>query len=92
MIKEDKFKIIVKTNAKKNELLGYNISEKQNFSEYTQKSKISDEEKKAYKLNIKEPAKDNKANKEIIKFLTKLLGKKVKIKSGLTSKEKIIHL
>jgi uncharacterized protein len=74
MIKEKVFKIIVKTNAKNNEILGY------------------DEEKHAYRLNIKAEAKEGKANKEIIKFLSKLLKKPVKIKSGLKNKEKIIYL
>ena len=73
MIKENIFKIIVKTKAKKNELLGFN------------------KEKHAYNLNIKAEAKDNKANKEIIKFLSKLLKKQVKIKTGLKNKEKIIE-
>jgi len=50
-----------------------------------------DSNKSAYKINIKEKAKDNKANKELIKFLSKVLGKKVKIKSGFKSREKIIE-
>ena len=49
-----------------------------------------DNNKKAIKLNIKAPADKNKANKEIIKFFTKLLKKDVKIKTGLTSKEKLL--
>jgi len=70
----NKFKIIVKTNAKKNEVLGY------------------DKIKEAYRISIKEKAEDNRANKEIIKFLSKLLKKKVRIVSGLKSKEKIIEV
>ena len=50
-----------------------------------------DNYKKAYKINIKEKAKNNKANKELIKFLSKVLRKRVKIKSGFKSKEKIIE-
>ncbi len=34
----------------------------------------------------------NKANKKLIKFLTKHFGKKVRIKTGLTSKEKICEV
>jgi uncharacterized protein len=50
-----------------------------------------DKEKQAYKVCIKAiPSKGN-ANKEIIKFLSKQLKKKVKIVSGLRSKEKIIE-
>ena len=70
----NKFKIIVKTNTKKNEVLGY------------------DKIKEAYRISIKEKAEDNRANKEIIKFLSKLLKKKVRIVSGLKSKEKILEV
>ena len=51
-----------------------------------------DENKKAYKINIKEKAEENKANKELIRFLSKELGKRIKIKSGLKSREKIIEI
>ena len=51
-----------------------------------------DKDKKAYKVTIKEKAEDNKANKELIRFLSKHLGKRVKIKSGLRSREKIIEV
>ncbi len=49
-----------------------------------------DESKKALVVEVKERAEDNKANIEIIKFFSKLLKGKVRIKSGLTSKEKVI--
>lgn len=51
-----------------------------------------DESKKAYKVAIKAPADKNKANKEIIRFLSKKLKKRVKIKSGLSSKVKFIEV
>ncbi|MBL7056617.1 DUF167 domain-containing protein [Candidatus Woesearchaeota archaeon] len=51
-----------------------------------------DEEKNTYKINIKEKAEDNKANKELIKFLSKKLKKSVKIVSGLKSRNKIIQI
>ena len=69
----NKFKIIVKTNSKKNEI-------------------VYDEVKKFYRVNIKEKAEDNKANKEIIKFLSKLTKKKARIISGLRSREKLIEI
>ena len=50
-----------------------------------------DANKNVYKINIKAKAEDNKANKELIRFLSKILGKKVKIKSGFKSREKIIE-
>lgn len=73
-IKEKSFKIIVKPNTPKSEIIKY------------------DWEKKAYRVNIKEKAEDNKANIEIIKFFNKLLKKKVNIIKGLKSKEKVIKV
>ena len=43
-------------------------------------------------LNIKEKAEKNKANIEIIKFLSKQFGKRVRIVKGLKSKIKVINL
>ena len=51
-----------------------------------------DPEKKAYVVRIKAKPKDNKANKELIRFLSKVLGKRARIKSGLKSREKIINI
>lgn len=41
-----------------------------------------------YLVDIKEKAQDNKANIEIVKFFSKLVGKRVKIVSGLKSKKR----
>lgn len=49
-----------------------------------------DKNKKALKIAIAAPADKDKANKELIKFLSKKLKKKVEIKSGLKSREKTI--
>jgi uncharacterized protein (TIGR00251 family) len=49
-----------------------------------------DEEKKAYRMDVKARPEDGKANLEIIKYLTKHLKKKVAIKSGHTSRIKTI--
>lgn len=49
-----------------------------------------DDVKKAYKVDISAPAQNNKANLEIIKFFSKLSGKKVRLISGKTSKLKTI--
>lgn len=51
-----------------------------------------DKEKQAYRVNIKEKAEKNKANKEIVKFFSKLLKKKVRIMKGLKSREKILKV
>ena len=51
-----------------------------------------DEEKHAYRVSIKSPAEDNKANIELIKFLSKELKKKVQIIRGFHPKEKIIKI
>ena len=73
-IQNNSLKIIVKPNAKKNEILGY------------------DESRKAVKIAIAAQAEKGKANMEVIKFFSKLLKKPVKIKSGLTSKEKFLKI
>ena len=51
-----------------------------------------DKERNAYRVCVKAKPEGNKANIEIIRFLSKLLKKKVKISSGLKSKEKIIEI
>ncbi len=43
-------------------------------------------------VEIKAPARDNKANKEVIRFLSKKLNKKVRIKTGHTSKMKTLFV
>ncbi|MBN1645348.1 YggU family protein [Candidatus Woesearchaeota archaeon] len=49
-----------------------------------------DKEKLAIRIAIKAKADKNKANIELIKFLSKQLNRKVRIKTGLKSREKII--
>ena len=44
------------------------------------------------KVYLKKPAIDGKANKELEKYLSKQLNKKVKIIKGHTSKNKIIQI
>lgn len=51
-----------------------------------------DNNKDAYMVNIKEKAEKGKANKEVIKFFSKLSKKKVKIIFGLKSKEKLLKV
>jgi len=51
-----------------------------------------DAEKNAYRMEVNAKTEDNKANIEIIKFLSRLLKKKVRIKTGLKSREKIIEI
>ena len=51
-----------------------------------------DETSKAYKVRIKAPARDNKANAELIKFLSKIIGKKVAIRSGMKSRIKKLEV
>ncbi|MFH1072524.1 MAG: DUF167 domain-containing protein [Nanoarchaeota archaeon] len=51
-----------------------------------------DEQRKALKITIKERAEDNKANIELVNYLSKLLAKRVRIKSGFRSKEKIVEM
>lgn len=51
-----------------------------------------DADKKGYRIAISAPADKDKANKELIRFLSKHLGKRVFISSGLRSKEKIVSV
>ncbi|MGV8172226.1 MAG: DUF167 domain-containing protein [Candidatus Woesearchaeota archaeon] len=51
-----------------------------------------DESRSALRVNIHTKPEDNEANMEVIKFFSKLLKKKVIIKSGLRSKEKILQI
>lgn len=45
-----------------------------------------------YLVNVKSPAENNKANIEAIKILQRHFNKEVKIKSGLTSRNKVIEI
>lgn len=54
--------------------------------------KIEKLDEGSYEVWIKEKAVDNKANKYLEKFLKKYFGQKVEIKSGFTSRNKIIEL
>ncbi len=51
-----------------------------------------DGQKKAYRIAIAAQAQDNKANLELVKFLSRELGKKVRITSGHTAKMKMIKI
>ena len=55
-------------------------------------SKIQEikKEEDKYIIKLKSHAEDNKANLELVKMLKKYFKKNVKIKSGFTSKNKII--
>lgn len=50
-----------------------------------------DSEKKAYRVNIKAKAEGGKANLELVKFLSKVSGKKVEILKGKSSKNKVLR-
>ncbi len=49
-----------------------------------------DEAKQALKVAVCAPPEENKANIELMKFFSKILGKQVRIKTGLKSKEKLL--
>lgn len=51
-----------------------------------------DEKRNAYIAYVKAPPENNKANIEILKLVSKSLGKQVRIISGRTSKKKLIGL
>lgn len=50
-----------------------------------------DKNKGAYKVNVKTLPTGGKANLEVVKFLSKFLGKKVKIVSGFRNKLKLVE-
>lgn len=54
------------------------------------KTEITKYENETLHINVHAKPEDNKANIEIIKFLTKKLKKKIVIKSGLKTREKLI--
>jgi uncharacterized protein (TIGR00251 family) len=51
-----------------------------------------DETKCALKVNVHAKPENNEANIEVIRFFSKLLKKKVIIKSGTRSKEKLLYI
>ena len=73
-IEDNSLKIIVKTNASRNEVVGW------------------DDSRKALRISVKAVPEKGKANREIVKFLGKLLKKRIAIVSGLKSKEKILKI
>ncbi len=54
--------------------------------------KIEKLEENKYEVWLKEKPVDNKANEKLIKVLKKYFKKQVKIKSGFTSRNKIIEV
>ncbi len=51
-----------------------------------------DSERNAYRVEIKAPAQHNKANIELVKFLSRFLKKDVKLIKGFKSREKLIKI
>ena len=51
-----------------------------------------DDARSAFRVDVAAPAEDNRANIEIIKFFSRLVGKRVQIIQGLTSKQKILQI
>jgi uncharacterized protein (TIGR00251 family) len=56
------------------------------------KQEIILESENNYKIYLKSPPEKNKANNELIKLLHKYFKKEIVIKSGLTSKNKIVEI
>jgi uncharacterized protein (TIGR00251 family) len=51
-----------------------------------------DDSKKALRVNVHAKPDNNEANVEVVKFFSKLLKKKVIIKSGTRSREKLLEI
>jgi uncharacterized protein (TIGR00251 family) len=49
-----------------------------------------DESRNVFRVNVHAKPEDNEANTEVVKFFSKLLKKKVVIKSGMRSREKLL--
>ncbi|MBS3111352.1 YggU family protein [Candidatus Woesearchaeota archaeon] len=73
MIAKDVFRVLVRPNARKSAILGF------------------DDARQAYRVAIAAPAEGNRANLELMRFLSKELGRKVRIVSGLRNKLKTIR-
>lgn len=56
------------------------------------REEISNISENAYKVYLKKPAEDGKANMEVIKSLKKYFKKNIKIIKGLKSRDKIIEV
>jgi uncharacterized protein (TIGR00251 family) len=56
------------------------------------KEKIKQKDKENYEIWIKEKAEDNKANIALVKMLKKHFKSEIKIKSGFSSRNKIIDV
>lgn len=71
-IVENRLRVIVRSNAPKTEIVGWDASRQE------------------LRVNIKAPPEKNKANKEIIRFFSKLTKKKAYIMAGARSKKKVL--
>jgi len=59
---------------------------------HSSQEKIEEVSKERYEVWLKEKPIDNKANEKLVKILKKYFKKKVEIKSGLTSRNKVIEI
>ena len=51
-----------------------------------------DPSRRAYLVDVSEPREDGKANRELVRFLSKAIGKQVRIVSGLASRKKVVEV
>ena len=83
-IKDNKLKVVVKPNANKTEVMELNVCNIGGNSKCNNSCVV--------KIAVKAIPDKNKANIELVKFLSKLLKKKVRIVSGMKSKEKVLEI
>lgn len=50
-----------------------------------------DESRGVVVVRISEPARDNKANKELVRYFSDILGRRVRIKAGASSRTKLLE-
>ena len=56
------------------------------------KQEVVKSSEKGFVVYVKKPAQEGKANLELIKLLQRYFKKKIKIKSGFTSRNKIVEV
>ena len=56
------------------------------------KNEVLGQDDRGYRIAVRAPAQDGKANRELLRFLKRLTGKTARILSGETSKRKLVAL
>ena len=63
-----------------------------NVKPNSRKAEVEKIDDSNYIVKLKSSPKNNKANLELVKILKKYFGKEIKIKSGFTSRKKVVEV